>query len=129
MSSTDSQPMNLPRLGALESQVMDALWDKGPGTIRDIINRLNTEPAYTTIATVLTNLDRKNLLTITREPRSTHYAARINREEHAAELMEQVLDASHDRAASILHFVESMPDTDVDLLRDYLTRRHPEQAQ
>lgn len=37
--------------------------------------------------------------------------------------MEQVLDASRDRAASILQFVDSMPENDLDLLRDYLERR------
>lgn len=111
------------RLGALEAQVMDVLWDHGPGTVREVIGHLPSDPAYTTIATVLTNLDRKGLLTITREKRSTRYSARLSRHEHAATLMEQALDSSRDRAASILHFVDSMPDDDLALLRDYLNRR------
>src|SRR5699024_4870623 len=94
-----------PRLVALEARVMDVLWDHGPATIRQIITRLSTEPAYTTIATVLANLQRKNLVTITRKGRSAVHAARMSREQHAAELMEHVLDASRDRTASILHFV------------------------
>ena len=72
---------------------------------------------------MLTNLDRKHLVNITRQNRSTRYSAKLSRHEHAAGLMEQVLDASRDRAASILQFVDSMPENDLDLLRDYLRRR------
>lgn len=115
--------VNPPRLGALEAQVMDVLWDHGPVNIREVITHLPTNPAYTTIATVLTNLDRKHMVEVIRRGRSTRYAARFSRQEHAAQIMEHVLDASRDRAASILHFVESMPEDDLDLLRDYLERR------
>lgn len=120
---TDAQSGDLLRLGTLETQVMDVLWDRGPATVREVIDQLPRDPAYTTIATVLTNLDRKHLVTITRESRSTRYAARITRHEHAAQLMEQVLRSSRDRSASILHFVDAMPENDLDLLRDYLQRR------
>ena len=114
---------DLLRLGALEAQVMDVLWDHGPATVREVIEHLPSAPAYTTIATVLTNLDRKRLGTITGQSRSTRYSAKLSRHEHAAGLMEQVLEASRDRAASILQFVDSMPEHDLDLLRDYLERR------
>lgn len=123
MSGEGPRTGDLPRLGALEAQVMDVLWDHGPVTIREVIGHLPSEPAYTTIATVLANLDRKRLVTVTRQNRSTRYAARVSRPEHAAELMEQVLEASRDRAASILRFVESIPENDLALLRDYLKRR------
>lgn len=123
MKAEERRAGDLLRLGALEAQVMDALWDHGPATVREVIEQLPSEPAYTTIATVLTNLDRKHLVTITRRNRSTRYAARMSRQEHAAALMEQVLEASRDRAASILQFVDSMPKDDLDLLRDYLRRR------
>lgn len=123
MSDTSPRRTEMPRLGALEAQVMDVLWDHGACTIREVIDALPSDPAYTTIATVLTNLDRKHLVTATRKRRSTRYAARVSREEHTAKLMEYALEASRDRAASILHFVEAMPDDDLDLLREYLARR------
>jgi len=125
MNVAHGQPGDLVRLGTLEAQVMDVLWDHGPATVREVIEQLPSESAYTTIATVLTNLDRKHLVTITRQDHSTRYAARVTRHEHAAALMEQVLAASRDRAASILQFVDSMPEDDLDLLRDYLKGRDP----
>ncbi|MEV4103407.1 BlaI/MecI/CopY family transcriptional regulator [Nonomuraea sp. NPDC049649] len=112
-----------PRLGALETQVMDVLWDHGPRTIRGIIDQLPKQPAYTTIATVLTNLGRKGLVTARREQHSTWYEARIRREEHVASVMRHALETSRDRAGTILHFIDTIPADDLDLLRDYLRRR------
>lgn len=123
MSTTVEPSGELLRLGALEAQVMEVLWDHGPATVREVITQLLSTPAYTTIATVLTNLDRKGMVLISRHHRCTRYAPRVSRHEHAARLMEQVLSASRDRAASILHFVESMPAEDLDMLRGYLANR------
>lgn len=128
MTDTRGKPADLLRLGALEAQVMDVLWDHGPATVRGVIDRLPTDPAYTTIATVLGNLDRKQLVTITRERRSTSYAARLSRHEHAATLMQQVLASSRDRTASILQFVDSMPESDLALLRAHLAQRGEQSA-
>lgn len=108
------------RLGPLESQVMNILWDNGPSTIKEIIDGLGGEMAYTTIATVLTNLQRKHLVTSQKKGRSAYFSAGLTREEFAAQTIDQVLEASNDRAASILHFVKSMSDDDLDLLRGYL---------
>ena len=110
------------RLGALEARVMDILWESGPGTIREIIDRLGSGPAYTTIATVVTNLDRKGLVAIERSGRSTTYAAALSRAEHEARQMSCVLKRSPDRASSILHFVEAMPESDLALLRSFLLK-------
>ena len=123
MNAPEPPAAGPPRLGALEARVMDVLWDHGPITIRGIIDRLASDPAYTTIATVLTNLDRKQLVTSSRQHHSTRYAARIGRDEHVASMMTHALGASRDRGASILHFMQSVPDNDLDLLREYLRRR------
>lgn len=112
-----------PRLGALETRVMDLLWDHGRSTIRGLIDRLPGEPAYTTIATVLGNLQRKQLVSSHKEGRSTVYAASGTREEHVASIMSHALGSSRDRAASILHFAEKIPDSELDLLREFLKRK------
>ncbi|MGO1560797.1 Transcriptional regulator, MecI family [Actinomycetales bacterium JB111] len=124
MSPEQATHGEIPRLGTLEARVMDVLWEHGPSTIREVISRLATEPAYTTIATVLANLDRKNLVTSSRAKHSTTYSARQNRHEYTADLMGQILRSSGDRAASILSFVDAMPKDDLELLREYLDRRN-----
>lgn len=118
--NTDDGPV---RLGALESQVMDLLWDGAPMTVRQIITQLPAEPAYTTIATVLANLRKKNLVCTGKDGHTTLYGACVRREEHTARIMKHALDSSGDRQASILHFVESMAEDDQELLRQYLLRQ------
>lgn len=118
--NTESQPCEPPRLGALEAQVMDVLWTRGPSRIRDVINALPEPLAYTTIATVLGNLQRKCLVEVTREGRSAVYVATSTREQHTASVMTYALRSSPDRHASMLHFVKSMDDDDAALLRGFL---------
>jgi len=122
VSAEDEAPQQFApvQLGALERQVMEALWDNSDLTIRDVITALGDVHAYTTIATVMTTLDRKAMVCSRREGRSVHYSPRHSRSEHAARAMEHALSASNARTASILHFVQSMNPDDVDLLRGYL---------
>ena len=54
---------------------------------------------------------------------STVYAASGTREEHVASIMSHALGSSRDRAASILHFAEKIPDSELDLLREFLKRK------
>src|SRR5690606_5074104 len=79
------------RLGPLEQQVMEQLWERGELTVRELISQLGDRHAYTTIATVLTNLDRKGLVAHRRVGRSAHYGPRLSRAEHAARLMGEAL--------------------------------------
>src|SRR5699024_2080176 len=88
--------------------------------IRELITGLGGHHAYTTIATVLTNLERKDLVTASREGRSVRYRPRHPRSEHAARLMEQALPSSNDRGAALLHFVRRMAARAAALLRRYL---------
>lgn len=128
MSVEDAGPQQFApvQLGALERQVMEALWDEGDLTIREVITALGDVHAYTTIATVMANLDRKAMAGSRREGRSVLYSPRHSRSVHAARAMEHALSASNDRTASILHFVQSMDPADVDLLRGYLQRHDGE---
>lgn len=53
--------MAFPKLGRLELQIMDALWDHGPCTVRDVQESLPEDgrPAYTTVLTVVSRLEAK----------------------------------------------------------------------
>ncbi|SMX72299.1 Predicted transcriptional regulator [Brevibacterium sp. Mu109] len=113
----DRQPK---ALGPLERQVLEILWDHGPLTVRQVIDQLPTDPAYTTIATVLTNLKRKRYVRSQREGSSTRYVPVTSRADHDAAVMGGVLAASRDRSATILRFADSMSAEDLDLLREHL---------
>lgn len=118
MTTDASNPV--PRLGELEQQVMDLLWESSPRSVRDVMDALPKSPAYTTIATVMQNLRTKDMVDTEREGRFVFYLPQFTREEYVARLMHEALDGSHDKAASILHFVQEMPADGLKMLRDYL---------
>lgn len=114
-------PETVPTLGPLERQVMEILWDC-PDELctRDVLQRTDQPLAYTTIATVLTNLARKGLAEKVALGRTWAYRPRVGRSEYTADLMAQTLATSGDRRDSLLHFVGSMAEEDVAVLRTLL---------
>lgn len=114
-------PFEPVRLGALEQEVMSVVWERQPVSVRDIIDALPGEPAYTTIATVLRNLERKKMVVPNRRRGSVRYRPTHDRDQYAARLMEHALStASASRQSSMLHFVEALSPDDIDVLRQYL---------
>ena len=120
---------DIARLGALEQQVMDVLWDCPTEVCtREVLGQITSRTlAYTTVATVLTNLVRKGMIERVAVERTWAYRPLGTRSEHAAGLMAQALDTSHDRTATIHHLVRAMSDADVATLRDLFapTRTRP----
>lgn len=52
-------------LGTAELEVLKALWDHGPATVREVLNHLHRHgkrPAYTTVLTHLTRLEQKGFV-------------------------------------------------------------------
>lgn len=110
----------VPRLGELEQQVMDLLWESTPRSVRDVMDALPQRPAYTTIATVMQNLRTKQLVEPQHQGRLVFYVPQLTREEYVSRLMHEALNSSHDKAASMLHFVQDLPEDGIEMLRDYL---------
>jgi predicted transcriptional regulator len=75
-----------PPLGELEAEVMEQLWRRGDATVRSVLEALNATAekarAYTTVMTVMGNLDRKGLLTRRREGKTDVYTAVMSRREY-----------------------------------------------
>ncbi|HLS74355.1 MAG TPA: BlaI/MecI/CopY family transcriptional regulator [Actinomycetaceae bacterium] len=124
-SPPPTRPTPVPApLGALEQRVIEVLWDHGTLTAREVIAALESDHAYTTITTVLSNLERKRMVTSRRAGRYVRHRPTRSRSEHAAELMEHALSTSHDRTASILHFLGTMNDRELLQLRQFLESQH-----
>lgn len=110
-------------LGPLESRIMRVLWVRGPASIREVIDELGAEYAYTTIATVLTHLEGKTLVTRSREGRNVRFSATISGQEHCALTMQATLASGGDRAGVIECFVNQLDDSDLELIYSILERR------
>ncbi len=70
-------------LGDRELDVMAVLWEIGSGTVGEVRERLPAHLAYTTVLTILRNLEAKRYLSHTVEGRAHRYAPRVA--QHAAQ--------------------------------------------
>src|SRR3954447_10361174 len=70
-------PPAAPVLHELESEVMDAVWDRGEASVREVMETLNEAApkprAYTTYMTILGRLHGKGMLSRRREGRTDLY--------------------------------------------------------
>jgi predicted transcriptional regulator len=101
----------MPALGDLEVQVMRRVWARrGPVTVRDVLGDLQADRniAYTTVMTVMGNLERKGWLRRHAEGRAYRYEPLISAEEYSADLMRQALEAATDRSAVLMHFINDL---------------------
>ncbi len=120
----------MPRLGDLERDVMDRLWDAdGPRTVREVYDDLVTQRdlAYTTVMTVLDRLARKKMVSRTRDGRAYRYAPTHSRAELTAELMHEALSVDRlDRTAALVHFADRVTPAEAAALQEALARIQPE---
>ncbi|GAA4786871.1 BlaI/MecI/CopY family transcriptional regulator [Streptomyces sanyensis] len=111
------------RLGELEAEIMDRFWRwNRPATVREVVDDINLhrDAAYTTVTTVTTILFHKGHLTRARNGRIWLYKAAASREAYSAALMEDGLEASEDRPAALMRFVENLDEDEIAALRKAL---------
>ena len=104
--------MPVPKLTKLELQVLDALWKKGPCSVREIQETFpeSGRPAYTTVQTTVYRLERKKALRcVKRISNANIFEAAITREVAQRRLIDDLLSLFGKGRARILmaHLVES----------------------
>ncbi len=118
------------QMGQLEAAVMDRLWSwDHSANVRDVLEDLQRDRtiAYTTVMTVMDNLYQKGFLTRELDGRAYRYSTAESREQYTARIMEEVLSSSSDPGATLLHFVERIPATELSRLKAAL-QRSPEKG-
>ncbi len=106
-------------LGDRELDVMGVLWEVGSGTVAEVRELLPAELAYTTVLTILRNLEEKNFVSHELEGRAHRYFPRVARREARTTLVGRLVDKLfHGSAEQLLvHLVR-----DRQLSADDLTR-------
>src|SRR5882762_2085391 len=103
--------MPRPRLTKLELQVLEALWQKGACSVREIQETFPepSRPAYTTVQTVVYRLERKNALRcVKRISNANIFEAVVSRKDAERRLVDELLGFFGGRAKLVMaHFVES----------------------
>lgn len=100
------------KLTKLELQVLEALWEKGPCSVREILETFpkSGRPAYTTVQTTVYRLERKKALhCVKRISNANIFAASISRKQAQGGLIEELLALFGRGKAKLVmaHLVES----------------------
>lgn len=103
--------MPKPRLTKLELKVLEALWDKGACSVREIQETFSQpdRPAYTTVQTVVYRLERKKALRcVKRISNANIFEAIVSREDAQRRFVDELLSVFGGRASLLMaHLIES----------------------
>ena len=103
--------MAKPKLTKLELQVLEALWQKGACSVREIQETFPepNRPAYTTVQTVVYRLERKKALRcVKRISNANIFEAVISRNDAQRRFVDELLAVFGGRAKLVVaHLVES----------------------
>ena len=103
--------MPQPKLSKLELKIMQALWTKGPSSVREIQESFPAKrrPAYTTVQTIVYRLEAKNALKRTKKIGNAHiFEAVISQAAAQRKLIDDVLGLFGGRAQPLMsHLIES----------------------
>jgi BlaI family transcriptional regulator, penicillinase repressor len=79
-------------LGDRELDIMGVLWDLGSGTVAEVRRKLPADLAYTTVLTILRNLEAKELVSHTAEGKAHRYVPRVARTTARRSALTRMLD-------------------------------------
>ena len=85
--------MKLREPSRLETQVLSVLWERGPSTVRDVLDAMpdGKTRAYTTILSVMQVMEKKGLLSHTAEGNVHVYKARVSRDKVAGPMLRNLV--------------------------------------
>jgi predicted transcriptional regulator len=108
------------QLGPLERQLLEALWVRGSGTVRELLEDQKITLAYTTVMTTLDRLYKKRFLDRVAEGRAFRYSPRQTPDElrrvAAVEGIRQLLGSSDTSSLPLSYLVEALSTHDAQLL-------------
>jgi BlaI family transcriptional regulator, penicillinase repressor len=103
--------MALPKLTKLELQIMEALWSRGPCSVREIQESFPAKkrPAYTTVQTTVYRLEiKKALRRVKKISTANIFEAAVSRDAAERRLIDDLLGLFGGRSRPIMaHLVES----------------------
>ena len=103
--------MKSPKLTKLELKVMEALWNNGASSIREIQETFpeNERPAYTTVQTTVYRMENKKVVHRTKKIGNAHiFDASISRNTAHSKLIENLLGLFGGSAQPVMsHLIET----------------------
>ena len=117
-------------LGDRELDIMGALWELGSGTVTEVREHLPADLAYTTVLTILRNLEAKGFVRHTVEGKAHRYhprvAQRTARRNALAHILEKMFHGSPEQLIAQLVDDAKLSAADLKRLRAHLVARNKE---
>ena len=92
-------------LGTAELEVLKALWDHGPATVRQVMNHLHRQGrqvAYTTVLTFLTRLEQKGYVESDKSGTAYVYRPAVTRDKVTKSRLRSLIEQLYDGDAAPL---------------------------
>lgn len=96
-----------------ELELLNILWEHGPSTVREVMERMAKPRGYTTVMSLMQVMYEKKLLTRKQEGRAFRYAPKTTQEKTLGKMLGDLLGRAFDGSSSTLvqHLLQhSAPD-------------------
>ena len=119
---------HIQRLTKAEEQVMQIIWDLNEAVVKDVVDHFNEQkPAYTTVATVLKVLEKKEFVTFRKIGNTYLYSPAISKAEYSkyqlSNLVVNYFNGSYPKMAT---FFARMNDLSIQELEDMINQTEEE---
>ena len=117
-----------PRLGDLEMHIMNVLWERGPSTVREVLEGLTTQPppAYTTVLTMLRVMQEKGFVQRDESGRAHVYSAAVQERPVKRRLLRDLVHTAFRGSpeALLMHLLgdERLSEEELSRLQDLIAR-------
>lgn len=134
MSKSRADSNTLPKLGELELQLLNALWEQPEQSAKDLHTRLDGRSGLNTVQSALERLYKKSLLQRQKQGHAYAYSARVARSELTSSLIGAVIDRLQlgnlePVLSSFVDFAEGVDDTTLNRLEKLIQERKQQRLQ
>lgn len=111
-----------------ELEVLRVIWERGPSTVREVMNALNQERprAYTSVMSLMNVMAEKGLLRTQPQGRAFVYSAQVSQARTQSDIVRDLLRRVFDGSASalVMHLLEeAKPDSkELDEIRKTISK-------
>jgi len=83
---------SIQRIGDLQLRILGVLWEHGESSVADVLQRLDGDHAYTTIATMLRKMEDRGLVSHREQGRKFIYTAAVSNDDVSKGLADRLID-------------------------------------
>ena len=107
-----------------EAEFMALLWEHGPSTVAEVLERLPDDPVYTTVLNILRNLEAKGYVKAVKDGRAHRYTPCVSRSAARSSALERLLGSFYKGSKQLLltHLIsdEKLAESEVELVKKLL---------